>query len=113
MENEIVKVDEGQLIVAKDVVKAIKEIENQKKQLDDLQKKYKQQILEKMDEYDIKSYESPDKTLKISRTPATVVTRFDEQRFCKEQHDLYVQYQTDMDRKSSLRITVREKKDNE
>lgn len=113
MENEIVIVQEGQLIVAKDVVKAIKEIENQKKQLDNLQKKYKEQILSKMDEYDIKGYESPDKTLKITRTPSTTVTKFDESRFSSEHHDLYVEYQKDIDRKSSLRVTVREEKENE
>ena len=111
MENEIVKVEEGQLIVAKDVIKAIKEIENQKKQLEDLQKKYKEQILAKMDEYDIKGYESNDKTLKITRTPTTIVTRFDEKRFCEEQHELYVEYQIESERKSSLRITVREDKE--
>lgn len=113
MENEIVKVEEGQLIVAKDVVKAIKEIENQKKQLDNLQKKYKEQILAKMDEYDIKGYESNDRALKITRTPATTVTKFDEKRFCEEHRDLYVEYQKDIDRKSSLRVTVREEKENE
>lgn len=111
MENEIVKVEEGQLIVAKDVVKAIVELEKQKKELDDIQKKYKEQILAKMDEYDLTAYESNDKTLKITRTPATTTTRFDEKRFSEEQHELYVEYLKDSPRKSSLRITVREVKE--
>lgn len=110
MENEIVKVEEGQLIVAKDIVNAIKELEIKKKELDDIQKKYKEQILAKMDEYDITNYESNDKTLKITRTPAAITTRFDEKRFSEEQHELYVEYQKDTPRKSSLRITVREEK---
>lgn len=108
MENEIVRIEEGQLIVAKDVISAIKELETKKKELDNIQKKYKEQILQKMDEYGITNYESNDKTLKITRTPATKVIRFDEKRFCKEQPDLYDEYQTESDRKSSLRITIRE-----
>lgn len=112
MENEIVKVEEGQLIIAKDVIKAIKELETKKKELDDIQKKYKEQILAKMDEYGITGYESNDKALKITRTPATTATRFDEKRFCEEQHELYVEYLKDSPRKSSLRITVREDKNN-
>ena len=113
MENEIIRVEEGQLIVAKDVVKAIVELETKKKELDDIQKKYKEQILAKMDEYDLTGYESNDKTLKITRTPATTVTKFDEKRFCEEQHDLYVEYLKDSPRKSSLRITVREVENND
>lgn len=111
MENEIVKVEEGQLIVAKEIVKAIKDLETQIKELSDIQKKYKEQILEKMDEYEITNYESNDKTLKITRTPSTITTRFDEKRFSSEHHDLYVEYQKDIDRKSSLRVTVREEKE--
>ena len=111
MENEIIRVEEGQLIIATDIINKIKELELKKKKIDEIQKTYKETILNLMDEYNIKGFESNDKTLKITRTESAVITKFDETRFSREQHDLYLQYLKDVDRKSSLRITVREVKE--
>ena len=108
MNKELVKVDEGQLIIAKEVVNKIKELEKKKKQLDEIQKTYKEKILEVMENNNIKSFETNDKTLKITRTEGGITSIFDSSRFSKEHHDLYVEYLKDSTRKSSLRITVRE-----
>ena len=62
-----------------------------------------------MAENGITSYESNDKTLKISYTPESITTRFDSTTFQKENPDLYTKYLVDSTRKGSIRITVREK----
>ena len=108
MNKELVKVEEGQLIIAKEVVNKIKELEKKKKQLDEIQKTYKEKILEVMENNNIKSFETNDKTLKITRTEGGITSIFDSSRFSKEHHDLYVEYLKDSTMKSSLRITVRE-----
>ena len=63
-----------------------------------------------MEKNDIKNFETNDKTLKITRTEGGKVSIFDSSRFAEEQHDLYIKYLKDSNRKSSIRITVRENK---
>lgn len=110
MNNELVRVEEGQLIIAKEIVNKIKDLEKKKKQIDKIQKTYKEKILEAMEKNDIESFETNDKTLKITRVKGGKVSIFDSERFIQDHHDLYVEYQKDSNRKSSIRITVRENK---
>ena len=108
MENKIIRVEEGQLIIGKQAIEKIIELEKKKKEIDEIQKKYKDTILEIMENYDIKSYETNDKRLKITRTEGGTTSIFDSTRFCKEHHDMYVDYLKDSTRKSSIRITIRD-----
>lgn len=108
MNNELVRVEEGQLIIAKEIINKIKDLENKKKQIDEIQKNFKEKILEVMENNDIKSFETNDKTLKITRTEGGKTTIFDSTKFAEEHHDLYIKYQKESNRKSSIRITVRE-----
>ena len=105
--NELIRVEEGQLIISQNSIDKIKELERKKKQIEDIQKQYKEQLLEIMESNKITSFESKDKTLKISCTPASVTTTFDTKRFMEEHHDLYVDYLKDTQRKGSIRITIR------
>lgn len=105
--NELIKVEEGQLIIAQNSIEKLKELETKKKQIEDIQKQYKDKLLEIMENNDIKSFESKDKTLKISCTPSSITNTFDTKRFMKEHHDLYLEYLKDSPRKGSIRITVR------
>jgi len=109
MKSEIIKVEEGQLIIVENAIENIKKLELQKKMIDEKQKEFKKKLEQLMDENNITSYESNDKTLKISYTPETVTTRFDSTTFQKENPDLYTKYLVDSTRKGSIRITVREK----
>ena len=108
MNNELIKVEEGQLIIAQNSIEKIKDLERKKKQIDEIQKQYKEQLLEIMEKNNIKSFESNDKTLKISCTPSGITNTFDSKRFAEEHHDLYLEYLKDTERKGSIRITVRE-----
>lgn len=109
-ENEIIKVDEGQLIIGKQTIEKIKELELRKKEIDNIEKDLKDKLREVMSNNDITKYISNDETLKISCTPETISMIFDQERFCKEHHDLYVDYLIERPRKASLRITVKEEK---
>lgn len=111
MKNELIRVEEGQLIIAQNSIEKIKELEIKKKQIDEIKKQYKEQILEIMESNNIKSFESNDKTLKITCTPSGLANVFDTKRFIEEQHDLYLQYLKDTTKKGSIRITVRGDKD--
>lgn len=105
--NELIKVEEGQLIIAQNSIDKIKELERKKKQIEDMQKQYKEKLLEIMENNNITSFESKDKTLKISCTPSSITNTFDTKRFMEEHHDLYVDYLKDSPRKGSIRITIR------
>ena len=111
MNNELVRVDEGQLIIEKETIKKIKELELKKKQIDAIEKEFKAKLKELMEENGITKYESNDKTLKISYTPSTKPMVFDTERFIKDHHDLYVDYLKESYRSGSLRLTVKENED--
>ena len=111
--NKAIKVEEGQLIIAKDVIKKIKDLEAKAKLITEKQKEFKNNIKEIMEEKGILGYESPDKTLKITRTPDTTTTGFDLDSFKKDYPDLYKKYYNKETRRSgSVRITVRKEKEN-
>ena len=107
--NEI-EIKNNQMIVANEIINGVKEIENRIKLLKEKQENMKSKFLKAMEENNIKSWTSPDETLKITRVEGGITTRFDSNRFEKEHHDLYVEYQKDVKVKSSLRITVRSDK---
>ena len=67
--NELVRVEEGTLIVAEKAVEQIKDFERKRKLIDEKEQEYKEQLLKQMEEYNITSYESPDKSLKITYVP--------------------------------------------
>lgn len=111
MNNEIIKVEEGQLIIAKNIIDKIKELEAKKKHIDKIEKEFKDKLKEIMEQNQITKYTSNDETLKISYTPATKPLVFDTERFIKEHHELYVEYQKESYRSGNLRITIKEKVD--
>ena len=104
------EVKEGQLIIVKETIEKIKELELTKKMIDEKQKQFKSELEKIMGENGITSYESNDKTLKISYTPETIITTFDSTTFQKDNPELYTKYLKESFRKGSIRITVRENK---
>lgn len=110
MKSEIIKVEEGQLIIIEKAIENIKKLEKQKKLIDEKQKEFKNNLEKVMAENGITSYESNDKTLKISYTPETRTKRFDSTKFQKENAELYTKYLTESVRKGNIRITVRDDK---
>ena len=110
MKSEIIKVEEGQLIIVENAIENIKKLEEQKKMIDLKEKEFKNNLEKIMEENGITSYESNDKTLKITYTPATKTISFDSNKFQKENPELYIKYLKEGIRKGSVRITVRGEK---
>ena len=110
MKSEIIRVEEGQLIIVENAIENIKKLEQQKKLIDAKEKEFKANLAKIMQENGITGYESNDKTLKISYTPDTDYTTFDSTTFQKENPDMYRKYLKDSFRKGIVRITVRENK---
>ena len=107
MKSEIIRVEEGQMIIVENAIENIKKLEEQKKMIDLKEKEFKNNLEKIMGENGITGYESNDKTLKISYTPESITTRFDSTKFQKENPELYTKYLTESVRKGSIRITVR------
>ena len=111
--NELYKIEEGQLIIAKNIIEAIKNCEKQKKEAEELEKNLREKLLEAMEKYGQDKWVSPDETLKITYTPENEVSTFDTTRFKAEHQDLYFEYQKTSPRKASIRITVKDEKTDE
>ncbi len=107
--NNLIKVEENQLIIAEKVIEQIKSLETKRKLIDEKEKEFKAKLGELMEENKITSFESNDKTLKISYTMPTTVDRFDSNICFKENPELYRKCLVPSNRKGSVRITVREK----
>lgn len=109
--NKPIKVEDGQLIIVKDTIKKIKDLDKKSKLISEKLKKFKDDMKILMKENGIIGYESPDKTLKITRTPDTTTTGFDLDSFKKDYPDLYKKYyRKETSKSGSVRITVREEK---
>ena len=105
---ELVRVEENTLIVAEKAIEQIKNFEIKKKIIEEKEKEFKEQLLKKMEEYNIKSYESADKTLKITYVPETLTTTFDSKAFRDYDFETWQKFTKDTIRKPSIRLTIRE-----
>lgn len=106
---ELIRLEEGTLIVPEQIVNAIKNFELEKKRIEEQEGILRDKLAKAMSKYDKTKWESPDGSLKISYTPETEATRFDTKRFKEEHLDMYYDYQTTSKRKESIRITINDK----
>jgi len=106
---DLIRLEEDTLVVAKQVVDAIKNFELEKKQIEEQEKLLRDKLMTAMEKYNKTNWESPDGTLKVSYTPENETTRFDTKRFKEENLDMYFNYLTTSKRKASIRITVNDK----
>lgn len=109
--NELIKVEEGQLIIAQKSIEKIKALEEKKKEIDAIQKEYKDKIQKIMEENNIKKFESNDKTLQITYVEPTTAFTFDSKLFQKEHFNLYTEYLRETPKKGSIRLTIRDKEE--
>lgn len=105
--NELIRVEEGTLIVAEKAIEQIKDFERKKKLIEEKEKKFKEQLLKVMEEKGIKSYESPDKSLQITYIPESLSTTFDSKAFRDYDFETYQKFIKDVNRKASIRMTIR------
>ena len=106
--NELVKVEENQIIIAERVIEQIKDFERKRKLIEQKEQDFKEQLLKAMEEHNLKSYESPDKSLKITYIPESLSTTFDSKAFRDYDFDTYQKFLKDVNRKASIRMTIRE-----
>jgi hypothetical protein len=102
---ELVKVDNGNAILAEDAIKTIVEIETMMKSLKAKQDEIKVALLEAMETNNVIKLDTPE--LLISYVASSDRETFDSKRFKDEHQDLYDEYVTMTPVKSSIRIKVK------
>ena len=102
-------VDESALQELYDAEQIIAYYEREKKKAEETAEKVRNKIIEAMKEQCINKYES-DKII-ITYTPASHTTRFDTNLFKEREPLLYKKYVKRVERKESVRITLKEAKD--
>lgn len=112
---ELVRVDEGQLIIAQYMKEQLINFELVKKAIDKQQKEYKSKIEEVMRENGITKYESNDKTLMITLGEDNTTETVDKDKLFLKYPDVYRDEEIvkESKRKGSLRITIRESEKND
>lgn len=104
--NEI-QVIEDQLVIAKQMQSKLVELETQKKNIEQAEKEMKKQLEEVMRANNITSYESNDKSLRISLGEDTKIETIDKEKLFMEFPDAYRTCLKETPRKGTLRITIR------
>ena len=107
----LVKAEEGQLIVAEQMKRALILLDKQKKQIEKDEKDMKLKLEEVMRANGITGYESNDKRLKISLGEDSITETVDKDKLFMEYPEAYRACIKETPRKGSLRITIREGKD--
>ena len=105
---ELIKVEENTLIVAEKYIEQIKDFERKRKLIDEKEQEFKEQLLKQMEAYNIASYESPDKSLKITYVPESLSTSFDSRAFRDYDFETYQKFLKDVNKKAYVRMTIRE-----
>lgn len=105
--NELIRVEENTLIVAEQAIEQIKDFERKRKLIEEKEQEFKDKLLNTMKEYNIKSYESPDRSLKITYVPETLSVTFDSKAFRDFDFETWQKFTKDVERKASIRITIR------
>lgn len=110
---ELIRVEEKQLIVAEEIIQKIKDLETKRKLIDSKEKEFKDKLVQIIEENGLTnaSFESNDKTLKITYVPGGTTDQFSSKALQEEDIETWRKYLRPQTRKGSVRITVREDKD--
>lgn len=111
--NELVRVDEGQLIIAEAIKKQMIEFEKAAKEIKKKQEEFKTNIKKVMKENGITKYESNDKQLMITLGEDSITETVDKNKLFLKYPNVYRDEEIvkESKREGSLRITIREGKD--
>lgn len=107
-ETSLVKVEEGQLIVATQMQNKLIELETIKKEIETKEKEMKKLIEEVMRKNEINGYESNDKRVRITLAEDGITESIDKDKLFKEYPDVYRACLKESPRKGKLQITIRE-----
>lgn len=108
---ELIRVEEKQLIIAEKVIEKIKELETKRKLIDEKEKEFKSKLEKLMQENKITGFESNDKSLKITFTPPVITDTLSSKVLQEKYPDIYRECLVRSNRKGSVRITIREGKE--
>lgn len=112
-EKSLVRVEEGTLVVSESIRQHLIDFELKMKELDKKQKDMKANIKKVMKENGITKYESPDKRLLITLGEDSVTESVDKEKLWLKYPDVYRDEEIvkENKREGSLRVTIRDKKD--
>lgn len=110
-ENALVKVEEGQLIIARQIQQQLIDFETTRKQIEEKEKELKDKLYEVMKNNNIEKFETNDKRIMITLGKDSTTETIDKDKLFKEYPDAYRSCLKETQRKGTLRITIR--KENE
>ncbi len=105
--NDLVRLEDGQMIIADEAVKQIVNFERGALKINMLKESIREQALAKMEELGIDKYVSPDGSLTINYFPERTSKRLDSTKLKKELPDIYEEYLKDSTTKSYVKLTVK------
>ena len=102
--NELVKYEDGELTVEKEIVKQIREFEKFKAEMDLKEKHLKQALKENFEKYGITSWATDGLSAKYKS--ATTRKSIDTKRLKEELPDIYEEYLKESNVSSSISLTI-------
>ena len=105
---ELVKYNEEskQLEISENVIAILKDYQKKKIEFEIKEKKFKEELLEAMEKYNITSWSTPNNDIDIVYKKATKRTTIDSTRLKKELPDIAEEYSKTTDVKSSIAISI-------
>lgn len=105
---ELVKYNEEskQLEISENVIAILKDYQKKKVEFEIKEKKFKEELLEAMEKYNITSWSTPNNDIDIVYKKATKRTTIDSTRLKKELPDIAEEYSKTTDVKSSIAISI-------
>lgn len=107
MNNELVKLENGEITIAESVIKEINKFQRAKLKMDIMQEKLKENIKSLMEETGVAKYTSPDGTIVINYYPERTTNRFSSTDLKKEDIDTYNKYLKPSTTKAYVKLTVK------
>lgn len=104
MENELIMINNNELELTKEGIKAIKKMQKAKIELNKMEEQIKEMFQKVFEETGTNKFVSEDGTFKASYIEETTTKRFDSTKFKKEHEDLYNEYQTTATRKAYVKF---------
>ena len=102
--NELVKVENGEIVVAQEIINQIVEFEKEKLKMDLIQKELKEKLKEAMENNNVTKLEFGE--LKVSYRNASTRTNIDSKKLKEELPDIYDEYSKTSNVSSSISISV-------
>lgn len=105
--NEMTKFENGEIVVAEEVIKELKKFQKAKLKMDLMQEQLKEEIKNAMEKYEKDKWISPDGTIVVNYIPETTSKRLDQKKLKEEQQEIYNQYLKDTTTKSYVKLVVK------